>query len=242
MPAPVAFNTPHRIIRQALLEAKLVGRSQTPSSELFADAMNRLNDMVNFWQTQGIKLWLQTDLTISAPILQADQSLYTLGPSGDIDMTKPLRAIQGYYLESTGETRRPLQVLSQEEYNRLSVVAQTGQVNSYFVKKNQLTLDVYLWLTPDANAATGEVHVVIQSQVTNTIQLNSTMNFPSEWNLALIWGLADEFTGGQPQAVIDNCAKKAAKYKDDLENWDVEDAATTFAPDPQQMFRSSSFR
>jgi hypothetical protein len=221
-------------------EAKLLGAAQNPSSEAFANNMNRLQDMVNQWQTEGLKLWLDHDLEIGP--LVAGQSLYTFGPGGTIDMVKPLRVLQGYYLQSDGATRRPLLVLSREEYFRLSTVTQTGSINSYYVDKQQLTLNVYLWLTPDAEAATGEAHGIFQQQVDHLITLNQQMTFPVEWYLALMWGLADEICGGQPQAIMDRCSKKATQYKQALEDWDVEDASTRFAPDQRVLYQTSSFR
>lgn len=240
MTTPATFNTPERIIREAMREAKLLGRGQNPSSEAFADYLNRLQDMVNQWQTQGLKLWLDHDLNIGP--LVAGQSLYTFGPGGTINMTKPLRVLQGYYIELAGAVRRPLLVLSREEYFRLSTVAQTGAINSYYVDKQLLTLNVYLWLTPDAQAITGEAHGIFQQQVDHLIQLNQQMTFPVEWYLALMWGLASEICGGQPQATMDRCEKMAGKYKTELEDWDVEDASTSFAPDQRVAYINSSFR
>mgnify|MGYP003350501246 CR=1 FL=1 len=51
-------------------------------------------------------------------------------------MNKPLRVIEAYYLDSSG-IRRPLVVLSWDDYFRLSQVNQVGQINSYFVNKQQ---------------------------------------------------------------------------------------------------------
>lgn len=240
MTVPATFNTPGRIIGEAMYEAKLLGKGQSPSSEDYPKYLNRLQDMINTWQTDGLKLWLQHDLEIGP--LVAGQARYQFGPGLDIDMTKPLRVLQGYYLESAGAVRRPLLVLSKDEYFRLSTTTQTGAINSYYVDKQLLSLDVYLWLTPDAQAATGEAHGIFQTQVDHLIQLNDRTTFPVEWYLALIWGLADEICGGQPQATIDRCAKKATEYKDKLDNWDVEDASTSFAPDQRQVYINSSFR
>lgn len=240
MTVPATFNSPERIIREAMFEAKLLGKGNDPSSEDFARYMNRLQDMVNLWQTSGLKLWLNYDLEIG-PLI-AGQALYQMGPGFYINMAKPLRQIQGYYLEATGAVRRPLQVLSKDEYFRLSTTTQTGSINSYYVDKKQLSLDVYLWLTPDAQAVTGEAHGIFQQPCTHLVQLNDTVNFPEEWYLALIWGLADQICGGQPQAIMDRCKEKANEYKMQLENWDVEDASTSFTPDQRIVYQTSSFR
>ena len=221
-----ATNTPQRVIKYAMINAGLLADGTDPSSDNYANYMIRLNDLINFWQTQGLKLWLQTDLSIT---LVAGTALYSLYPSGTVAMTKPLRVVQGYFQDSAG-TRRPLIPISREEYSRLSTVTQQGPITQYFVDKQYDRLNVSFWLVPDSTAATGTGHLIIQSQATNLVSLTDTIQFPQEWFIALCWGLADEICTGQPQAIMDRCQQRAMTYRDALENWDVEDAPTRFEP------------
>jgi len=222
-----------------MVDAGYLQEGDDPTSEQYANYLNRLNDLINFWQTQGLKLWLQQDLEVT---LTSGQGLYTLGPGGSVDMTKPTRVLNNaYYLDTTGN-RRPLTMISRDEYMRLSNVIQEGAVNSYFVDKQLSRLDIYLWLVPDAMAATGKVHLLIQQQVNNLVSLTDTMNFPQEWFLALRWGLADDICTGQPQSIMDRCMFKATQFRDALEAWDVEDASTMFQPDHRVTFNTGAFR
>lgn len=283
-------NTPLAIIADAYFDAGLTQEGQDPNSEQIVRGMRKLTDVVNLWQTQGLKLWLQQDVTIP---LVAGQNLYSLGPSYGIAMTKPLRVTEAYYLQgapvtagsfvvdttytilsigttdftaigaganqvastftasgvgsgtgtaSTG-TRRPLTVLSREEFTNLSQTNTRGEPNSYFVDKQQLKLDVYIWLTPDSSAASsGTVHLITQTQVTGIVLVTDTMNFPIEWRIALRWGLADELATGQPQAIMDRCQQRALMYRTVLEDWDVEDAPTRFTPDSRGPYNAGAFR
>lgn len=237
MTTPANFNTPDRIIRTAMIEAKLLQTGQDPGSEQYAEYMPRLCDMINMWQTQGLKLWLNFDQSVT---LTANKALYSFSPTGDVVMTKPLRIVDGYYLDSSSN-RRPLISIARTDYDRLSNVTNTGAVNSYFVDKQQTHLDVYFWLTPDAVAATGTAHVILQQQVTNFTGLTDSMNFPVEWYMALYWGLADEICGGQPQAIMNRCASRAGVYRAALEDWDVEDASTVFQPDQRVTMSTGRF-
>jgi hypothetical protein len=231
-------NTPLSIISDAYFDAGLTQQGQIPNSEQFVAGMRKLSDIINLWQTQGLKLWLLEDISIP---LTPGKGTYILAPSGDVSMPKPMRIIDGYYRSSEG-IRRPLNPMSWNDYVRLSQVNQSGQINSYFVDKQQTQLPVFFWLLPDASCATGTAHVIVQKQVTNFISLTETMNFPSEWRIALRWGLADELATGQPQAIMDRCQQRAQAYRTMLEDWDVEDASTRFAPDPQGAFATRSFR
>lgn len=238
MTAPASFNSPARLIEYAMKDAGLLQRGDAPDSEHYAEYGNRLLDLINLWQTQGLKLWLQRDLAIP---LVANQGAYVLSPTGGIVMAKPLRALQAYTLNTSG-VRRPLLMISRDEYTRLSNVSQAGAINSVFVDKQQLALVLNFWLVPDATAALDIAHVILQYQVTNFTTLTEGIEFPVEWFMALRWGLADDIATGQPQAIMDRCTQRAMTFKNALEDWDVEDASTTFQPDSRGQGYSSGFR
>lgn len=230
-------NNPLSIIQDAYFDAGLIGVGQTVNGEQIVMGMRKLTDLINLWQTQGLKLWLNVDTSVT---LVAGTATYTLGPGGTVDMTKPLRVVEAYYADANG-VRRPLTPLAWADYVRLSTVNQSGSVNSYFVNKQATQLSVLFWPAPDTTAATGTGHLVLQTQVTNFINLTETMNFPLEWRIALRWGLADELATGQPQAIMDRCQQRALAYRTMLEDWDVEDAPTRFTVSQQGHGMSGRF-
>lgn len=238
MTTPVTYQTAERIIRMAYKDAGLIQDGDLPNGEQLADGMTRLNDLANLWQTQGLKLWTLEDYPIS---LTAGTGFYNLGPGENVNMTRPLRVIEAYYMTQAG-IRRPLIAMAWDDYIRLSQVNQTGQINSYFVNKQQTALKVFFWLIPDNNCATGTAHLLLQQQMVGMVQLTDTTAFPIEWSMGLRWGLADELSTGQPQAIMDRCERKALYYRNILEDWDVEDTSTTFTPDQRSLYAGNSFR
>ena len=230
-------NTPYAIITDAYLDAGKLKTGQVPSSEMLASGMRRLNDLVNIMMTEGVKLFLTVDTAVP---LTAAVGTYTFAPGGSVDMTKPLRVIDGYYLDSSNN-RRPLYSLAWADWIKLPQPTNGGAITQYFVDKQATQLVVKFWLTPDTTAATGVAHVLLQTQVTNPISLTETMAFPPEWKMYLHWGLADEFATGQPQSITQRCAQKAEVYKNKLLDWDVEDAPSSFAPDSRYNM-GSKFR
>ena len=230
-------NNPLAIIQDAYFDAGLIGLGQNANGEQLVLGMRRLTDMINLWQTQGLKLWLNI---ITPVTLVAGTSTYTLGPAGSVAMTKPLRVVEAWYSDASGN-RRPIFPLSQSDYARLSTVTQQGAVTQYWVQKYQSILGVFLWNTPDATAALGSVSLILQTQVTNFSTVTEDMNFPTEWRMALRWGLADELATGQPQAIMDRCQARALAYRTMLEDWDVEDAPTRFAVETQGQGFSGRF-
>jgi len=233
-----AINTPYAIINDAMHDAGYLQLGQTPNGEQLASNMRRLEDLINTWQTQGLKLWLNVDLPV---VLVAGQATYTFGATGTIPMNKPLRVVEAYYIDANA-VRRPLIPLAWNDYIRLGNVTNQGAIAQYFVDKQATLLSVRFWLVPDATAATGSVHLLLQTQVTNPISLTEAMNFPNEWRMALRWGLADDISTGQPATIMARCQMKAAQYRDMLENFDVEDAPTSFQPDPRSQYATFRFR
>ena len=236
------LNTSYAVINDAYVNAGLIEEGQTLESEQLASGMRRLNNLVNLLQTDGLRLWLQSDVSIT-PV--AGQNLYTMGTSGNVAMTRPTRVIYAYYRDSTDQDY-PLIPLSWNDWITLSEKvpdepALEGAINSYFVDKQAATLNLYLWLTPDSVAATGTVHLVLQQQQPNVVQLTDTVQFPPEWFLALGWLLANEICTGQPQAIMVRCKQFAEEYREKLDNWDVEDAPTEFQIDTRYQYQGNSF-
>jgi len=237
-------NTPFGVIHDAYRDAKLLQLGDDLSGEQLAEGMRRLRDLINLWQTQGLKLFLLSDTPVT---LTAGQAQYSFKPSGDVNMTKPLRVLQGYYLYTATNVRRPIYPMAWEDYLTLgqagTLAANRGVISQYFVDKQATQLLVTFWLCPDATeAANGTAHVLLQTQVTNPVELDETLAFPPEWRMALRWGLADDICTGQPQAIIDRCAARATSFRQALEDWDVEDAPTRFQPDSRNFQHAGKFR
>jgi hypothetical protein len=226
------------VTQAAFEDAGLCSIGQTISAAQQARGLDRLNDIINLWATQGLKLWLQRDIPIP---LSPSQGTYRLSPSGDVVMTKPLQVIQAYY-ETTDGIRQPLVPLSRDEYTRLSQVNVEGGISSYFVDKQQAYFDISFWNTPSTSIALGTGHVIARVSAPNLTVAADNVTFPPEWTIALRWALADEIATGQSQEIQNRATLRAAAYRSDLEAFDVEDAPTFFRPDTRTGYGSSSFR
>ncbi|MGH9440425.1 MAG: hypothetical protein ACRD22_21830, partial [Terriglobia bacterium] len=158
---------------------------------------------------------------------------YTIKTGGTVNLAKPVRAITGYYLDSSNNSR-PIYEIAWHDYLRLGNRTDQGSINNFLIDKQVSQMNVSFWMVPDTEAATGTAHLLLEQQVGAMVQLVDTMNFPQEWGIALLWSLADEMTTGQPQSVVQKCAQKAQLYKQKLDDQDVENASTTLTPDMRQ--------
>lgn len=220
-------NTVVGIITDAMMDAGLLAEGQDPNSEQLASNMRKLCDIINLWQVEGIKLFLLEEMTID---LIDGQTSYTITAPTVTPPDKHLRIEQGRIVDSTGLQVRPIRAISWQEWNILEHTTE-GCVTGYFVDKQATTLTVKVWNIPDATEAANSMILLVRKQVTNPINLIEELAFPQEWRIALRWGLADEICGGQPQAIMDRCKARADKYKQILEDWDVEDTPVRFGVD-----------
>ena len=223
--AVAVSNTAYGIINDAMHDAGLLGEGDDPNSEQLATNLRRLCDIINFYQTQGIKLFLQEEITI--PLVAGTQS-YTVNQAGGVLPNKNLRILQGRIQTPAGE-RRTIFPISWQEWNTLPNGSQ-GAITGYFVDKQATSLVVKFWNTPNASEALNSAVLLVHTQADNPFNLETDVAFPQEWRIALRWALADDIATGQPQAIMDRCQQRARYYKEELEGWDVEDAPTMFAP------------
>lgn len=222
------FYTADRVIRMAAQDAKIVASGQELSSERYKELMNRLQDIVNHEQTRGLKLFLYQDTAVT---LTAAKATYSFGPSGaDVTMTKPLAVVDGYFLDSSGNSI-PIFPISWQEYIQLGDKSASGSITQYLEDKQTSLFKVTFYHVPDTSAATGTVQLLFRLQAPNPLLLNDAVGFPPEWYMFLRWQLASDSAGDAPVEVQNRCLGFAEKYKEDLEGWDVEDASTRFSPD-----------
>jgi len=233
-------NTAYGIINDAMFDAGYLQEGAEANSEQLSIHMRRLCDIINLWQTQGIKLFLQEEVTVP---LVLNQTQYVIGPIGPaVTMAKPLQVLSGFVL-NTSNTRRPLVLLSRDEWERLSQVSgNSGTINSFFPDKQSYALNLNLWPAPDNTEVLNTATFLMRVQATNPILLTDNTSFPQEWRMALRWGLADDICTGQPQIIMQRCQERATAYRNTLENFDVEDASTLFAVDSRFYNTSGRFR
>ena len=225
----MSANTAQGVIGKAFVDAGRLPRGGTPSSAQYSDGLDRLNDIINVLQTEGQRLWLEEEYSLTSPILQVGQQTYTFGSGGDVSMDRPLRVKQGAYRESTGSNLRPLTPYSREEWTRLGNRSGSGSINGYFVEKHADFLNLSLWQVPDTTSAAGSVVLILHTQAANPTSVSLATGFPIEWVMALRWLLAADLATGMPDQIVQRAEQKAEMYKRALGDWDVEDAPVRFA-------------
>lgn len=110
-------------------------------------ALRLLNDMIKQWQTRGVELSSIDDIEI--PLYDQKQS-YILGPAGDLDMGRPMRAISARRRDSSGyELPFEPPISAREDYKRLPLKTSTGTTIMAAYERRLTGGVVYVWPVSD---------------------------------------------------------------------------------------------
>ena len=241
--------TRDQIITLALRKLGVLEIGATPDADTIANASMSLNLLIKMMSTDGLKLWKISELIIP---ITANQTSYVLGGATSTLMydslnptvaitDKPLKAIQGFYRnnQSSPPIDVPVMLISKQEYNILGSKKSTGVANTLFYDPRKLNGILYVYLTPDVYSQTNlQLHLIVQLPLDDLNSALEVPDFPNEWMNCLVWNLADQMSMeyGVPMNARQEIALRAAAYKTQLVDWDVEASSTFFMPD----YRSSS--
>lgn len=224
------------LIKRTLLLLGAISPQQTPSATDISDASEVLNLMLKAWQADGMQLWQIGSKSIT-PV--ASQSLYTLGPSGNVSLDgKPVEILEAYRRRTTEQSDVALIRQARTQYWELNNKAAEGTpVNFYFEQKQSVGAnDMYIWPAPStAFAADHTIEILYQKPFDDMDSATDNLSFPQEWELAVIYGLAvilaPEY--GLPLMERRVLREEAKIEKDRVLDWDQEKASIFFQPEPR---------
>src|SRR5882724_2295123 len=99
MTTPAILNTPEQIITDAMRQAMILEKGSTPNGEDFVENLSRLNGVIQFAQTQGLKLFLWKDIPVTLVVGTPSYVVTFAYPNAS---TNPLQKREAYYLTSSG--------------------------------------------------------------------------------------------------------------------------------------------
>ena len=228
----------NQIISLALRKLGVLELGDVPDAATVENASLALNLLIKQMATQGLKIWKVNELYI--PLVNG-QTTYSIGPayynaSTDLDTAKPLKVIQAWLRQYTVSPPidTPMQILSKQEYDTLGSKFSTGVANSVYYNVRQNNGDLYVYLTPNQNAAYQyQLYFVCQQPMDDVNAGGQVPDFPAEWMNTLVWNLADQLAieYSVPANHRQEIAMRAKAYQDQLNDWDVEATSTFFQAD-----------
>lgn len=237
------YPTAANIIDDALgiLRAYDAEDSGAPTTTQYTKALRFLNYIVTSWQAKGMQVWCTKNATLT---LVSGQSSYSVGPSMDLDIARPLSISQAW-LHNTAESTDPLQlrILGREEYNSITNKELESTPNSVWYSPlydgpanndgaGAFSL-LYVWPTADTTSASTYTLIVTYTRPIQDFNATSdTLDFPQEWYKAICWSLAADLAPsyGVPVMYWDRIENKAEKFLQEVSGWDHEEGSTFLRP------------
>lgn len=219
--------TVNDIATAALKKLGVIIQGDSASGDDLTGAIFALNVMAGHFFTLGMPFYREYKHTISN--LVAGTSTYSISP----DSTNPLGGVWGIYQaflkDKTTSIEIPLRVVSREEYNSMTNKTQQGTPVMVAVAPDGLSC--FLYLTPDANAASNKSVVLYGYKQEDTYSAGTdSIVFPREWGEALIYGLAVRLAPeyGTPLDFLGNLQNQAESHLQDAVNWNPEPTSIYF--------------
>jgi hypothetical protein len=171
--------TSNDLITQAYAKLGIPGESNSLSVTQLSDGLSRLSGVVSLAVTDGMPLWKRTTVTVSP---SAISQKYTL-----TDSIK----VADVFIHDVGGSRYSLQEKSLYDFNKLPTNLISIPIHYIYQPSNQGGV-VSIWpLTSDATTiAEKQLEIVYQKEFDGMVLQSDVLDFPSYWNLAIIYKLA----------------------------------------------------
>lgn len=232
----VSGSTDFSVDRNTLIQdsMRLVGAleaGETPEAQEINDASRALNMMMKYLHAKnGLPLWMKREQSIT---LVDDQRQYTLGPTGDVVMDRPMRLLKVIRRDSS-DNDIELHKLSQDEYWEQTPKTINGTPNSYFYDP-QLTNGVLnVWPVPGTTEATEfTLQILYLKPIDDMDSATDDFEIPQEWYEVLKYGLALRLAPeyGLPIQERRELRRDYLIILEGTEDFDVEDSSVYFQPD-----------
>lgn len=179
--------TRDQIITDALRKVGAIDEEATPTSAQLTLGARALNGVLKTLAGHtGMPLWAidEASVTLTAT------ATYTCGISQTVNIPKPIKILQAWRRDPN-TVDIPIQVISQEDYNRLTNKAVTGPPVQVAYMPDISTGVLSVYPTPDTySIANSTIRFRYHRQFQDFDSASETPDFPSEWNLPLVFHLA----------------------------------------------------
>ena len=174
------------LIEGALRLIGALADGETPSGAMGADALATFNSMIDSWSTERLSVFALDDQAFTWP---ANTTTRTMGPTGQLSGTRPVRVEDGTYFVQ-GTLSYPLQLINKEQYDGISLKSSTSTFPQVmYVNMTMPDIELTMWPVPTSAI---ELHVVSVEVLTQPAALATTLAYPPGYERALRYNLACE--------------------------------------------------
>ena len=207
------MTTALQLIEDALREIGIKDDANALSAEESAHGLRVLNRLLGRWSQRRLLLPVLSDVSIP---LDGSAS-YTIGPTGDVVATRPIRVEMARHVLNGLEY--PVRVLNQQEWNAISDKALTGEP----------VCDVWYEATPTngtlhlhAIASTGTLKINSRALLLSVTSLTQVLTLPEGYEDALVPALADACASSYQIQTSGDVLRRAAAGMRAIQNANAE--------------------
>lgn len=191
------------LIKRSLRMLGVYSTGEDPSAEESADALAALNALLGSVSNGG----MVSAKTLDAISLAATVASITVGPSGTVVTDRPVRVRPESYIVLSGVSY-PLEVFTLQQYNSVSVKADSGIPAGIYVQPDMPNVTITLWPVP-SQAMT--LNLWSDKLLTSFPALTTVLTLPPGYENAFPSMLAVELAPEYEVPVPDAVAKAAAR-------------------------------
>lgn len=180
--------TAEDIIKAALRKLRVFQAGGTLPPEDADDCLSVLNDMLDFWSSESLMIYA---LTHEAFALTASQSMFTIGPGGDFQTTRPESVdVASSFVRDASSNDTYLEPMTEREYRQIGLKSGSG-LNS---------IPSRLWYDPqyplgrlqfDCPLTSGyTLHLASLKPFDQFPDLTTEVSLPAGYRQALVYNLA----------------------------------------------------
>jgi hypothetical protein len=177
--------TAQTIIDRSLRLIGAIASGESPTTDETADALIALNAMIDSWRNDRLMVYALTESTLT---LVANDGSYTIGATGDIVATRPVK-IESAFCRS-GNVDFPVRVIDKARYDAIPDKTTTSDIPQFLYYDPVVTTGVIkLWPVP---SAANVVHVTLWTVLSTLATAATTVTLPPGYEKALAYNLAIE--------------------------------------------------
>lgn len=220
--------TRDELINAALRKIGVLGEGQTANSAQLDTGAEALNAALIELQVLGLPLWKRTELTIP---MVSGQSTYTIGVGQSINVPFPLKLQEAIFQMSGANSKIDVNILANYDWNLLP--SNSGGIPVNITYQPFINYGVVrVWPTPNSSTI-GDLLLIYQEPVDVTTTGTETIDYPQEWQNAIIYYLAYLLADEYQLPIQDRqlLEKKADKHVGLAASFGAEEASITLFPD-----------
>lgn len=146
------------VIQDALQDLGVIQAGETPSAEDSAFCLTRVARLVDEWRAERLQIY---SITRTTHALTSGTSTYTIGPSGDFNIVRPVYVEKVRFLDTsmTPNIELPLQPLTDDAYAEIAIKTLSSTYPSvYYINPTYPTLTLIFWPVPSSTTLTGVIY------------------------------------------------------------------------------------